>query len=148
MEKEHFGYKEIGYKFATEPRYVTPTEVDLFCAVTDTREDIFSRDDSAKDLGLGRRVIPALFVYTTMMAGFMRAGLTLEGLFIGIDNAEFKVPVHPYDRIRGEGEVVDRRVTSKGDRVVVKYAWCVKNEEDIVVAQGKNTCIFPNPKRT
>ena len=145
-EKEHFGYKDVGYKFVTEWRYVTPTEVNLFCDITDTREDVFLRDDAAQEFGLKAAIVPALLIFAKLMSGLMEVGLTGEGLFIGINNAEFKVPVHPYDRIRGEIEVLEKRVTTKGDRVIVRYAWQVRNENDVIVAQGENRCMFPNPR--
>jgi len=146
MEKEHFGYKDIGYKFVTEWRYVTPIEVNLFCDITDTREDIFLRDDTAREYGLKGAVLPALLIFAKLMSGLMEAGLTLEGLFVGINNAEFITPVHPYDRIRGEGEVLEKKVTAKGDRVMVRYAWQVRKENDVIVARGENHCMFPNPR--
>lgn len=146
MEKEHFGYKDVGYKFVTEWRYVTPIEVNLFCDITDTREDVFLRDDAAQEFGLKAAIVPALLIFTKLMSGLMEVGLTSEGLFIGINNAEFKESVYHYERIRGEIEVLEKRVTSKGDRVVVRYSWQVRKENDVIVAQGENRCMFPNPK--
>ena len=82
------------------------------------------------------------------MAGIVKLRLTVpRGLFVGMDNYVFKAPVHPYDRIRVEGELLEKRVTSKGDRVVVKYSWLAKNQKDIIIAQGQNTSTHPNPDK-
>jgi len=147
MQKEHFGYKEVGYKFVTGWKYVTPFEVNMFCDITDTQEDVFLRDDAAQAYGMKASIVPALLIFTKLMSGLMDAGLTSEGLFIGINNAMFKTALHPYQRIRGEIEVLDRKVTSKGDRVTVHYSWKIKNEQDVLIADGSNTCMFPNPKQ-
>jgi acyl dehydratase len=142
---EHFGYKEVGYKFETEPRYATNGEVDMFCDVTGLRDDAFLRDDGLAALGLDRRVVPGLFIMAIMFSGLIKSGLTHDGLFVGTDNVKFKENVHPYDSLHTVGEVIESRVTSKGDRVVVRYTWRVINQNDVVVAEGVNTCFFPNP---
>jgi hypothetical protein len=38
-----------------------------------------------------------------------------------------------------DGEVLNRKVTSKGDKVVVTYSWFMKNQDGAVNAQAENT---------
>ena len=54
-------------------------------------------------------------------------------------------PVSPYDSLAIEGEVLYRRVTSRGDRVVVTFSTSVRNQNDVVVLQGETTELYPNP---
>ena len=58
MNSEHFGYKQVGFKFATDCGYITATDLDLYCGLLNAREDIFLRDDSAKEMGMGTRIVP------------------------------------------------------------------------------------------
>ena len=148
MEKEHLGYKEVGYKYTTGTRFVTPTELDTFCDITGLRVDVFLRDDVAKTLGLEGRTVPGVFIMAILLALLCEIGLLSDGIFLGTNNVRFGVPVRPYDRLRAEGELLNKKVTSKGDRVVVTYSWFVRNQDDDVVAQGENTAILPNPEKT
>lgn len=145
MEKEHWGYKEVGYKYRTEPRFITPAELDLFVAATGMRGEIFLSDDAAKAWGAKGRIVPGPMLIAFVLASLRPTGLVEGGLFIGTNNVRFNAPVHPFDRLVVEGELLNKRVTSKGDRVIVTYSWLIKNEDGVVVAQGENTCIFPNP---
>ena len=139
MEKEHLGYKEIGYKYTTGSRFITATELDTFVDITGMREDFFLSDEVAKAYGARGRFVPGVFIMGVGFGLLAEAGLARQGIFLGTNNTRFNVPVCPYDSIRLEGEVLNRRVTSKGDRVLVTYSWFVKNQEDVVVAQGENT---------
>ena len=148
MEKEHWGHKEVGYKYATGSRLITPTELDIFCDISGMRVDAFLDDEVAKALGAKRRFVPGVFQMALLLGLLWDIGLVADGIFLGTNDAKFNAPVYPNDRVRAEGELLSRRVTSKGDRVVVKYSWFIRNQDDVVVAQGENTCIFPNPERT
>ena len=148
METEHLGYKEVGYKYTTGTRFITPTELDTFCDITGMRMDVFLRDDAAKALGLEGRTVPGVFIMAILLTLIGEIGLLSNGIFLGTNNVRFGAPVRPYDRLRAEGELLNRRVTSKGDRVIVTYSWFMKNQDDDVVAQGENTAILPNPEKT
>jgi len=153
MEQEHWGYKEVGYKFATGSRFVTASDLDIFCSVTGMREDIFLDDEAARTVGaeIGQipkgRIVPGAFQLAIVFALLRETGLIEKGVFLGTNNMKFNAMVYPYDRLRVEGELLNRRVTSKEDRVIVTYSWFLKNQADVAVAQGENTCIFPNPKK-
>jgi acyl dehydratase len=153
MNKEHWGYKEVGYKFATGTTFVTATDLDTFCNITGMREDIFLDDEAAKAVGarLGQipkgRIVPGAFQLAIVFTLLGKTGLIEEGVFLGTNNMKLNAMVYPYDRLRLEGELHNRRVTSDGNRVIVVYSWFLKNQNDVIVCQGENTCIFPNPKK-
>lgn len=153
MEKEHWGYKEVGYKFATGTRFITTTDLDTYCNVTGMREDIFLDDETARVVGakIGQvpkgRIVPGAFQLAIVFALLGGTGLIEEGVYLGTNNMKFNAMVYPHDRLRVDGELLNRKVTSKGDRVIVAYSWFLKNQHDVTVAQGENTCIFPSPKK-
>jgi acyl dehydratase len=147
--KEHFGHKEVGYKYRAGPVYATPTEVDLFCAITGSREEHFLEDEAGKALDIGSRgrILPGILTFAVTGALLDRTGLSAPGVLIEASNLKFITPVAPYDRLYLEGEVISKRVTSKADRVVMKYSISVKNHNDDMVLQAELTELFPNPNR-
>ncbi len=147
--KEHFGHKQVGYKYKAGPTYATPTEVDLFCAITGSREEHFLVDEAGRalDIGARGRILPAILTLAISGALLDRAGLSAPGILVELNNVKFLTPVAPYDRLTVEGEVISRRVTSKGDRVAVKYANIVKNHHGEIVCQIEMTELFPNPEK-
>jgi len=70
MEKEHWGHKEVGYKYATGSRLITPTELDIFCDISGMRVDAFLDDEVAKALGAKRRFVPGVF-QMALLLGFV-----------------------------------------------------------------------------
>jgi hypothetical protein len=46
--------------------------------------------------------------------------------------------------LRTEIEITGNRVSKSGTQVIIDYNWAVKNQHDIVVEQGVNTCMFKN----
>jgi len=146
MEQENWGHKEVGYKYTTGTRFITATELDTFCDISGMRADMFLSDEAARAFGARGRFVPGAFLLGIVFGLLGETGLVSSGIFLGTNNTKFNIPVCPYDRLRLEGELLNRRVTSKGDRVIVTYSWFMKNQDEEVVAQGENTCIFPNPE--
>jgi len=139
---EHFGYKEAGYKYTTPSRLILPTEVDLFCLISGMREGIFLSDEVGKMYGAKGRVVPGAFLVGIALGLIRETGLIGEvigSFFLGTDKLQAISPVYPYDKVTVEGEVLNRRVTSKGDKVVVTYSWVMKNQEGTLCAQAENT---------
>jgi acyl dehydratase len=129
--------RETGEKFMGKSRMVTGTELDTFLDVTGMRGDAFLSDEVAKAMGLKARVYPGAMSLAVM---FGLLGDVLEGaMFTGVNNMKLLAPVHPYDRLSAECEILGKKETSKGDRVFVTYLWTLKNQDDVVVAQGENT---------
>jgi acyl dehydratase len=82
-------------------------------------------------------VVPGPFVFAVV---FGLLGELLNGhVHVGTDNMKVLAPLYLYDRVRVEGEVLRRKESSKGDRVFVTWLWAVKNQDDVVIAQGENT---------
>jgi len=147
MEKEHLEYKEVGFKYTTNSRLVTPAELAAFYEIPGIKEDMFVSDEAGKAIGFKGKIVPAAFTIGLAFSLIGEKGLAEGGIFLET-NAKFTAVVYPNDRLRVEGELLSKRVTSKGDRVVVIYSWLVKNQDDVVVVQGENTELLPNPEKT
>jgi acyl dehydratase len=48
-------------------------------------------------------------------------------------------PLYPYDRAKVGIKIIDKKENSKGGRSFVTWSWTVKNQENVVIAQGENT---------
>ena len=147
MEKEHLEYKEVGFKYTTDPRVVTPAELAAFYEIPGIKEDMFVSDGAGKALGFEGKVVPAAYTIGLAFSLLGEKGLAEGGIFLEM-NAKFTAAVYPNDALSVEGELLSKRETSKGDKVVVKYSWNVKNQDGVVVVQGENTELLPNPEKT
>jgi len=138
MEEKQLVDRDSGDKYvSSKTRLVTATELDIFCDITGMRGDAFLSDEVAKSYGLKSRVLPGAMSLAVL---FSLIEDVLQGaMFTGLSNLKLLAPVHPYDRLKAEAEVVSKKETSKGDRVFVTYSWTLKNQDDVAVAQGDNT---------
>ena len=127
----------IGDKHITKSKSVTAKDLDDFCQVTGISEDIFLNDDAGKTAGLRERVVPGAQT-VSMLLGLI--GDVAWGLLLAeMDKIKFLSPLYPGDTVRAELELLDRKTTSKGDRVFLTYSWALKNQDGVVVAIGENT---------
>ena len=138
MTEKRLADRDIGEKFiGGETRLITPTELDMFCNITGMRGDAFLSDEAARSLGMKNRVLPGAMSLAIL---FSLLGEFLGGaIFTGLNNLKLLAPVYPYDKLRAEAEVLNKKETSKGDRVFVTYLWVLKNQDEVAVAQGENT---------
>ncbi len=143
-EKIGLAYQDVGYKFTTGTRMVTPSDLDLFIAASGMRDPVFLSDEVARGMGLKARIIPVAMMLAVKdgLIGEYVAG----ALLVGMNNVKWAATSYPYDTFRVEGELLNKRETSKGDRFVITYSWTIKNQDDVAVGQGETTEIFPKPK--
>ena len=138
MAARRLAKMDIGDRFVgTNTRMVTPTELDMFCNITGMRGDIFLSNEAAKSLGMKSRVLPgamSLAILFSLLEEFLQGAI-----FVGLRNLKLLAPIFPCDRLRAEGEILAKKETSKGDRIVVTYSWVLRNQDEVAVAQGENT---------
>lgn len=146
MEKEHLEYQEVGFKYTTDSRVITPAELVAFYEIPGIKEDMFVNDKAGQAMGFEGKIVPAAYTIGLAFSLMGEKGLAKGGIFLET-NAKFTAAVYPNDTLSVEGELLSKRVTSKGDRVVVKYSWNVKNQDDVVVVQGENAELLPNPEK-
>jgi len=138
MAEKRLADRVVGEKYVSdETRLITPTELDIFCNITGMRGAAFLSDEAAKAFGMKSRLLPgamSLAILFSLLGKFLGSAI-----FTGLNNLRLLSPVYPYDTLSAEAEVIGRKETSKGDRVLVTYLWTLKNQDGVTVAQGENT---------
>jgi len=129
--------KNIGDEFETGSRIITAAELDMFCTITGNRLDAFLNDETAKALGFRERVVPGSFIFALV---FGLLGEQLNGhVHVATNNMKVLAPLYPYDRAKVAVKILDKKESSKRDRTFVTWSWAVKNQDDVIIAQGENT---------
>ncbi|MGV6876244.1 MaoC/PaaZ C-terminal domain-containing protein [Pseudochelatococcus sp. B33] len=62
--------------------------------------------------------------------------------FLGLDKVRAKVPVVPGDTISSFAKIVDKRLTSGGDRAILKFEISVKNQRDEIAMTCEYTILI------
>jgi len=140
---------KVGEKHVTSAKMVTRTDVDTFCSASGMLHPIFLSDDYVKSdeasqkIGLKGSVVPGQLTYAIMLGNLARERIIEDVIVqLGSNDVRWPAPAYPYDMLRTEIEITNNRTTKAGDSVIVDYNWQVKNQNDAVVIEGKNTCMF------
>ena len=144
-------HMKVGDKYVTSSRIVTRTEIENFCAATGMKLPIFASDEWVKAspehqaLRVKGSVAPGQFAMAIFLGNLITDGLLDDVIVqLGTDKVKYLAPVYPYDTLRTEIEITGNRVSKSGTQVIVDYKWVVKNQNDVIVEQGENTCMFKN----
>ena len=135
-----FGYEdlEVGQRFRTHRRTIAEADVTAFVNLTWLTEELFAvADDSQR--AIKGRAVPGALVYS-FAEGLLLPSMQDTGLaFLGA-TLEVKNPTVVGDTLHVEVEVTECRLTSKGDRGLVRFA-------NRVVNQRGETVLEYNPLR-
>jgi len=144
-------HPKVGDKYVSSSRIVTRTEIENFCAATGMKLPVFASDEWVKAspehqaLGVKGSVAPGQFAMAIFLGNLITDGLLDDVILqLGTDKVKYLAPVYPYDTLRTEIEITGNRVSKSGTQVIVDYKWAVKNQNDVIVEQGENTCMFKN----
>jgi acyl dehydratase len=142
-------HMKVGDRYVTSSRIVTRTEIENFCAATGMKLPVFASDEWVKAspehqaLGVKGSVAPGQFAMAIFLGNLITDGLLDDVIVqLGTDKVKYLAPVYPYDTLRTEIEITGNRVSKSGTQVIVDYKWAVKNQNDVIVEQGENTCMF------
>lgn len=128
----------IGYKFRTHRRTLAESDLTAFVNLTWLTEELFAveGDDGRAIKG---RAVPGALVYS-FAEGLLLPTMQDTGLaFLGAQ-LDIRGPTRVGDTIHVEAEVTEARLTSKGDRGLVRTS-------NIVVNQEGKTVLAYNPLR-
>lgn len=139
MSKGTLAEGTIGDKFDCGSRIITGTELDLFCTLGGLRLDPFLIDDAAKALGFRGRLVPGPFLFTIVFG--LAGDLLKDHVHVGTNQLKVLGPAFPNDRIGLEIEIVDKKVSSKGDKVFTTWKFTLRNQDGAVIFEGENTCM-------
>ena len=137
---------EVGDTFTTVSRVVSQVDAEFFENAVGLTHPLFLSDEYAQSQGFKGRLVTGVFTFGLLMGLLYQAGLIRRGVFLGIEKARFPNPVRAGDSLGAEVEILNKRSTSKGGRVIVTYKWTLKNQNGEVAAEGENTCMFPAVK--
>lgn len=123
----------IGFRFRTHRRTLAEADVAAFVNLTWLTEELFTvEDDSAR--ALKGRAVPGALVYA-FAEGLLLPTMQDTGLAFLNATLDIKGPTVVGDTIHVEAQVTEHRLTSKGDRGLVRFANKVVNQRGEVVLE-------------
>ncbi|MGH8675366.1 MAG: acyl dehydratase [Burkholderiales bacterium] len=128
----------VGFRFRTHRRTIIESDVSNFVNLTWLTEELFAVQDDAQRAIKGRAV-PGALVYS-FAEGLLLPTMQDTGLAFLNATLDVKAPTIVGDTIHVESEVLEARLTSKGDRGLVRFA-------NQVVNQRGETVLEYNPLR-
>jgi acyl dehydratase len=121
-----FADLKVGARFRTHRRTIAESDVAAFVNLTWLTEELFTVEDDSQRAIKGRAV-PGALVYS-FAEGLLLPSMQDTGLaFLGA-TLEVKGPTVVGDTLHVEVEVTEARLTSRGDRGLVRFANKVVNQ--------------------
>ena len=118
----------LGFRFRTHRRSIAESDLAGFANLTWLTEELFTVAEGKP------RLVPGALVYS-FAEGLLLPTMQDTGIaFLGA-TLEVKAPTRVGDTIHVECEVVEHRLTSKGDRGLVRFANKVLNQRGEVVLE-------------
>ena len=128
----------VGFRFRTHRRTISEADLSNFVNLSWLTEELFAVEDDTSRAIKGRAV-PAALVYS-FAEGLLLPTMQDTGLAFLNATLDVKGPTLIGDTIHVEAEVTEARLTSKGDRGLVRFA-------NRVVNQRGETVLEYNPLR-
>jgi acyl dehydratase len=124
---------KVGFRFRTHRRTIAEADVASFVNLTWLTEELFVvADDSAR--AIKGRAVPGALVYA-FAEGLLLPTMQDTGLAFLSATLDVKGPTVVGDTIHVESEVKEARLTSKGDRGLVRFANQVLNQRGETVLE-------------
>lgn len=123
----YFEDLKVGFKFRTHRRTITESDLASFVNLTWLTEELFAVTDDSGRVLKGRPV-PGALVYS-FAEGLLLPTMQDTGLAFLNAELDVKGPTFVGDTIHVESEVIEHRLTSKGDRGLVRFANRVVNQK-------------------
>jgi hypothetical protein len=130
-----FAYGDLrpGFRFRTHRRTISESDLASFVNLTWLTEELFAvADDSGR--AIKGRPVPGALVYA-FAEGLLLPTMQDTGLAFLNTTLDVKAPTVVGDTIHVEAEVLEARLTSKGDRGLVRFANKVVNQRGEVVLE-------------
>ena len=128
----------VGFRFRTHRRTISEADLSNFVNLSWLTEELFAVADDS-DRAIKGRAVPAALVYS-FAEGLLLPTMQDTGLAFLNATLDVKGPTLIGDTIHVEAQVTEARLTSKGDRGLVRFA-------NRVVNQRGETVLEYNPLR-
>ncbi len=124
---------KVGFRFRTHRRTIAESDVAAFINLTWLTEELFAvADDSQR--AIKGRAVPGALIYS-FAEGLLLPTMQDTGLAFLNATLDVKGPTVVGDTIHVEAEVTECRLTSKGDRGLVRFANKVVNQNGAAVLE-------------
>jgi len=130
-----YGYEDlkVGFRFRTHRRTIAESDLANFVNLTWLSEELFAvADDSQR--AIKGRAVPGALVYS-FAEGLLLPSMQDTGLAFLNATLDVKAPTVIGDTIHVEVEVTESRLTSKGDRGLVRFNNKVLNQRGETVLE-------------
>ena len=124
---------KVGFRFRTHRRTIAESDLASFVNLTWLSEELFTVEDDSERAIKGRPV-PGALVYS-FAEGLLLPTMQDTGLAFLNATVDIKAPTVVGDTIHVESEVTEARLTSKGDRGLVRFANKVINQKGTIVLE-------------
>jgi len=124
---------KVGFRFRTHRRTIAESDLANFINLTWLTEELFAVADDSQRAIKGRPV-PGALVYS-FAEGLLLPTMQDTGLAFLNATLDVKGPTSVGDTIHVEAEVIEARLTSKGDRGLVRFANKVFNQRGEAVLE-------------
>ena len=123
---------KLGFRFRTHRRSIAEADLAAFINLTSLTEELFAVADDANRAIKGRPV-PGAMVYSFAEGLLLLPTMQDTGIAFLNATIDVKSPTLVGDTIHVEAEVTEHRLTSKGDRGLVRFANKVVNQKGATV---------------
>jgi len=120
-----FAELRVGFRFRTHRRTLREADLVAFMTLTGLTEEIFTVKEK-------QQLVPGALVYS-YAEGLLLPSMQGTGVAFLNATVDVKAPTYVDDTIHVECEVIEHRLTSKGDRGLVRFSNLVKNQSGEVV---------------
>jgi len=127
-----FADLRVGFRFRTHRRTIREADLVAFMTLTGLTEEIFTVKEK-------KQLVPGALVYS-YAEGLLLPSMQDTGVAFLNATVDVKAPTYVDDTIHVDCEVIEHRLTSKGDRGLVRFSNLVKN-------QGGEVVLAYNPLR-
>jgi len=127
----------VGFRFRTHRRTIVESDLAAFINLTWFTEELFAVEENATDdasRAIKGRAVPGALVYA-FAEGLLLPTMQDTGLAFLSATIDVKAPTLVGDTLHVESEVTEHRLTSKGDRGLVRFANRVVNQRGEVVLE-------------
>lgn len=144
-ERLAFAELQPGRRFVSPRRTLTETDHQFYMMLVGDWSPLHADAEAAR--GKGARMMHGGFG-VALTLGLQTAALEFADPVIaalGLDNWRFKAPLCVGDTVYVEIEVLEKRVTSSGDRYTVRRALRLKKSDDTLCQEGEATALLALP---
>lgn len=133
----------VGGHFKTGRMVVTETHIVNFAGISGDFFDVHMDDVFARSQGFPGRIAHGLLILCLIDGLKNRAEVQLQAIAsLGWKDWNFKAPVVAGDSVQATITVSTMRITSNPDRGIVELGFEVRNQNDVIVQNGRNALLM------